>query len=350
MSECEPRAVLGTGRVPRKAEASRAPLHGLVWVALVAALLGGCSRRSQNPEKPRRYLVGLAMHFTFDEYAKSLVQAFESVLRPTDVLYDIADANANGSRQAAQIRAFIAKRVDVLVVVPIADRPIVDAVNEAADAKIPVISITHIPKARLAATIPGNDRKNGVAAANLLRQKLHGRGEILVFGGYGHAHRIDERLAGFEEVVASSGLQVVEKADSLSPPFIIDETIRILTARPTVKGIFGVAGIHAQSAATALKRMGRKDVVLTAVDASKEILQLIREGYVTGVAAQYPWMHGEYAAKIALDLIAGSRPRAVPPTRTLVVTRDNLDVGPMLLGARYGQVGLAPIDTGATAP
>jgi ribose transport system substrate-binding protein len=295
-------------------------------------------------------LVGLAMHLTFDDYAKSLMQAFESVLQPTEVLYDIADANVDGARQAGQIRAFVAKRVDALVVVPIDDRSIVDAVNEAADAGIPVISVTDIPKARLAATIPGNDRGNGAAAAELLRQKLNGRGEILVFGAYGHAHRIDERLAGFDEVVARSGLKVIDYTDTLSRAFMIDETMRILTARPTVKGIFGVAGFHAQSVATALRRMGRKDVVLTAVDAGQDVLELIREGYVTGVAAQYPWMHGEYAAKIALDLIHGLPPRAVPATRTLVVTNDNLEVGPMLLGARYSQVAFAQVDTGAPNP
>jgi ribose transport system substrate-binding protein len=322
----------------------------LGFLVVLVALLAGCSRKTRNQVTPRRYLVGLAMHLTFDDYAKSLMQAFESVLQPTEVLYDIADANVDGARQAGQIRAFVAKRVDALVVVPIDDRSIVDAVNEAADAGIPVISVTDIPKARLAATIPGNDRGNGAAAAELLRQKLNGRGEILVFGAYGHAHRIDERLAGFDEVVARSGLKVIDYTDTLSRAFMIDETMRILTARPTVKGIFGVAGFHAQSVATALRRMGRKDVVLTAVDAGQDVLELIREGYVTGVAAQYPWMHGEYAAKIALDLIHGLPPRAVPATRTLVVTNDNLEVGPMLLGARYSQVAFAQVDTGAPNP
>jgi ABC-type sugar transport system substrate-binding protein len=287
------------------------------------------------------------MHLTFDDYAKSLLQAFESVLQPTDVLYEVADANADGERQAEQIRVFTAKRVDALVVVPIDDAKIVDAVNQASAAGIPVISVTAIPNAQVRVTIAGNDRRNGAAAAELLVRQLKGRGDVLVFGKSGHTHRIDERLAGFDQVMTQSGLKVIEYYHSLSRPAVIDRTVRVLSEYPTVKGIFAVAGFHAQSIATALRKMGRRDIVVTAVDANKEVLQLIREGYVTGVAAQYPWMHGEYAAKICLDFIHKKPARSIPDMLTVVITEKNVDLGLTLLGPQYARV--APTQPLATS-
>jgi ABC-type sugar transport system substrate-binding protein len=71
------------------------------------------------------------------------------------------------------------------------------------------------------------------------------------------------------------------------------------------------------------------------VDAHHEVLQFIREGYITGAAAQFPWMHGEYAAKIALDVLHGRAPRPVPPTRTMMITAENVSLGPKLLGPQY---------------
>ncbi len=309
----------------------------LVW------LPAACGRETHDEAPaPRQALVGLAIHFTFDDYAKSFVRAFRSVMDHSDALYEIADAEGDGDRQADQIRAFAAKRVDALVVVPINDAQIVDAVNEAAALGIPVISVTEIPNARVAASIPGNDRPNGAAAAELLVEKLHGQGEVVVYGATGHAHRIDERLAGFEEVISQSNLEVVEICDSISRAFLIDETIRILSERPAVRGVFGVAGIHAESVATALRMMERKDVVVTGVDANTEILDLIGDGHVTGAAAQYPWMHGEYAAKLGLDLIRQNPPRAIPKLPTVVITARNLDLGPKLLDWRYAELNPAP--------
>jgi ribose transport system substrate-binding protein len=321
----------------------RLPVLGMLLLCLVAA----CSHETGSREPHRRHLVGLAMHFTFDDYAKTFMGAFSSVLEPTDVLYEIADASADGDHQADQIRAFSAKRVDALVVVPISDSHIVGAVNEAAALGIPVITVTDIPGARVVATIPGNDRPNGAAAAELLVEQLGGNGEVVVFGARGHAHRIDERLAGFDEVTSQTDLDVVETCDSVSPPFIIDETLRILSDRPTVRGVFGVAGVHAESVATALRMMGRHDVVLTAVDANKEVLRLIEEGYVTGVAAQYPWMHGEYAAKISLDVVHGKPPRPIPEMPTIVITARNVDLGAKLLGPHYAEATLMPALTAA---
>jgi ABC-type sugar transport system substrate-binding protein len=310
----------------------------------VLALAGACTTRNKQKSPSHRFLIGLSMHFTFDDYARSFMQGFESVLKPTDVLYEISNADVDGDRQADQIRMFTAKRVDALVVVPIDDVKIVDSIDEATAIGIPVITVTHVPRAKVRATIPGDDRRNGIAAAELMVQHLGGRGEVLVMGKYGLAYRIDERLAGFDQVMARAGIKVVEYHHVPGRAAIIDDTVHILSQRPSVKGVFGVAGFHAESVATALRQMGRKDVVVTAVDAHQEVLRLIREGYITGAAAQYPWMHGEYAAKICLDVIHGRAPRAIPETRTIVVTADNVDLGPMLLGSQYAQWALTPVD------
>lgn len=222
--------------------------------ALLAGLAGGCKGKDKPKAPAHRFMVGLTMHFTFDDYAKSFMQAFESVLKPTDVLYEITDADVDGAREAEQIRMFAAKRVDALVVVPIDDEKIVDALNEAAGLGIPTITVTQVPRARVTVTIPGDDRRNGIAAAELMVQRLNGQGDVLVLGKYGLAHRIDERLAGFDQVMARAGMKVIEYHHVPGRAAIIDDTIRILNERPSVKGIFGIAGFHAESVATALHR------------------------------------------------------------------------------------------------
>lgn len=80
----------------------------LVGLVLLVGFVGACKGKDKAEVPSHRFMVGLAMHYTFDDYARSFMEAFESVLKPTDVLYEIADADVAGARQAEQIRILCA--------------------------------------------------------------------------------------------------------------------------------------------------------------------------------------------------------------------------------------------------
>jgi ribose transport system substrate-binding protein len=169
------------------------------------------------------------------------------------------------------------------------------------------------------------DYANGRASGEMLRERLGGTGKIAVVSVPYKLWRIDERVRGLEDAIAGSAIEVVVRQASDDQARVQDLVSGILTAHPDLEGIWCTFSNQIVGAADALRIAGRKDVVLTGIDADQAIIARIRQGWVTGTAAQFPAEHGRLAAEAAFAHLAGEPVSSTYEVPVGLVTADNAD-------------------------
>jgi ABC-type sugar transport system substrate-binding protein len=307
-------------------------LGGAVAMVIAGAALGLwlLNRLGEPPAPPpaareakSRWLIGLSLHMTTDDYGVFMSKAFEETLDAAHVGYLITDAQHQGERQREDIERHIARRVDALVIVPTDDQLITQETNKAAAQGIPIIAVTAMPGSNVTTTILGRDRDNGFDAGKLLAEKLGGQGKIMVLDTPTTLTRLRLRLEGFQDAIRGTGLQVVATRRTVTKDGCMAAVEEVLREHPDLKGIFAPFGLALIGAASDVRARDRKDIVITGIDADYEVLKLIQEGWVAATLAQYPSEHGRLAAEAALSILRGEPPKPSVEAPFKIVTREN---------------------------
>lgn len=307
-------------------------LGGAVALVIAGAALG--LLLMNQPEVPAaapaaaqgsksRWLIGLSLHMTTDDYGVFMSKAFQETLDAAHVEYLITDAQHRGEQQREDLERHIARRVDALVIVPTDDQLITQETNKAASQGIPIIAVTAMPGSNVTTTILGRDRDNGFDAGKILVEKLGGQGKVLVLNTPTDLTRLNLRLEGFQDAIRGTGLQVVSTQRSVSKDGCMAAVEQVLREHPDLKGIFAPFGTALIGAASDVRARDRKDIVITGIDADFEVLKLIQEGWVAATLAQYPSEHGRLAAEAALRILRGEPPKPSVEAPFKVVTREN---------------------------
>lgn len=301
-----------------------------IWgVMLRSAWLAGCLLMLAGtwPVHAQELTVGLSMHFMRDDYAARLAETVQEVIggHPGSEVV-LADANADPAKQLADMENLVVRAMDAIIVVPIDEKAILPAIRKANAARIPVVAITHIPNAEVLSTIGANgDYANGRASGELLAAEMGGAGKVAVVGIPYSLWRIDERERGFTDALAGTGIEVVIRQAALDQARVQDIVAGMLVANPDLGGIWCTFSNQVVGAADALRAAGRRDVVLTGIDADRAILERIRRGWVTGTAAQFPAEHGRLAAEAVLHHVRGEPVAETYEVPVSVVTPANVD-------------------------
>ena len=274
-----------------------------------------------------KYVIGLSMHFMRDDYAVKLVDTVKAVVaqHPGSSVV-VTDANATPQKQLADIENLVVQGVDAIIVIPIDEKAILPAISMANERNIPIVAITTIPNAKVLTTIAASgDYANGKASGELLVRATGGKGKLAMIGIPYSLWRIDERERGFMDAIKNTDLEIVVKQSGLDQAKVQDTVAGILVAHPDLDGIWCTFSNQLVGAADALRSANRKDIALTGIDADKAILERIRNGWITGTAAQFPEQQGRMAARAVFEHLAG---KPVPVTYEVpvgLVTLDNVD-------------------------
>ncbi len=96
----------------------------------------------------------------------------------------VYDAEGNNKEQARQIRSMIAQQVDAIILNPVDANGVVEAVEEAIHAGIPVITVNAVVNSdRIASYVGSNDIEAGEMEARYIAEMLRGEGNIVILNG-----------------------------------------------------------------------------------------------------------------------------------------------------------------------
>ena len=244
----------------------------------------------------------------------------------------IFNANNDPAAQNNAIETYVAEGVDAIIVVAIDVNGVMPAVQQAADAGIPVLAVDAIlpagpHKSQIGVDNEGAGAQIGQAFLDYVknemggvRQDRHRRRAQLV-----HPESAAEGLRGHHQgnpdiTVAGvvDGRNIQDNALAAAETLITgnpDMTAVYATGEPALVG--AVAAVEAQGATDRVKVFGW--------DLTEQVIKGIDDGFVIAVVQQDPERMGAVAVQSALTLINGGTVDPVIPVPVTIVTKDNVD-------------------------
>lgn len=208
-------------------------------------------------------------------------------------------------RQSQQIRDFVAARVDLILVEPVASAGLEAACAYAHAARIPVVAIgsAHTGADAVVAT---DNTKAGTLAGTALAKAMSGQGRVAVVGGIPITANSD-RVAGFLGAIAAHpGMAVVATSrGELDAPSGQRAAEEILATHPTVEGFFASNDQIAIGISSVLSRRNLS-VPIVSVDGAQGAVDQIRSGgSIIASATQDPVALVRVAVEIGSALHSG---------------------------------------------
>jgi ribose transport system substrate-binding protein len=244
----------------------------------------------------------------------------------------IFNANNDPSAQNSAIETYIQQGVAGIIVVAIDVNGIMPAVQQAADAGIPVVAVDAVlPEGPQAAQVGVN---NKVAGADMgaffldyLASDMDGAAKIGVVGALNSAIQ-NIRQDGFVETI--SGAEGVVEAGVVDGQNVQDLALtaaeNMITANPDLTALYATGEPALLGAVAAVESQGKQsDVKIFGWDLTAQAIHGIDEGYVAAVIQQDPAGMGAAAFDALATLNAGGTVEysiAVPIT---IVTSENVD-------------------------
>jgi ribose transport system substrate-binding protein len=246
-----------------------------------------------------------------------------------DVKFELLQA-ADADSQAQQIEQAIAKKPDVLVVLPQDGAALTPVAQKAERAGIPVVNIDRLftrPDAATA-TVLGDNYQIGVLAADYIAGQLKCKGNVVEIQGLAGISVTTDRTKGFSDELKikcpGGGIKIVatQPAD-FNPDKGLTVMENILQAQKKIDAVYTQDDDMAQGVVQAIRNAGRdKQMFLTGVGGSENAMKQIQAGGLYRATFLYnPNMAGTAVNMARLIALGQGFPELVPPEvpRQLIV-------------------------------
>jgi ribose transport system substrate-binding protein len=301
----------------------------MVWVVLAAAVLGlclpGCRPSSVTyaaAETERQTLtiawIPKALDnpvFDIGRKGAELRAAELSAAGPVNVeiLY-VGSVSSDVGEQARVVEDAIARGVDAIAISCNDPVGCIDPINRAVEEGIPVMTWdSDSPKSKRFTYMSLNNRMAGRAAAELLVGAMGPQGKVAILTGVPGAYNLEERIRGFKEGIALyPDIEIVTTVatnDDINLSVqVVEETMQAI---PELDGWFfvGVWPLLSGRGAMPLweKAVLNDGLKTVAFDSMPEELELLDEGYVSGLIDQKPWGWGYDTVQIVYDYVVNGQ-------------------------------------------
>jgi ribose transport system substrate-binding protein len=244
----------------------------------------------------------------------------------------IFNANNDPAAQNNAIETYIAQGVDGLVVVAIDVNGIMPAVEQAAEAGIPVVAVDAIlPDGPQVAQVGVDNAAAGALIGEHflehVEKEMGGEAKLGIVGAL-NSFIQNVRQEGFEGVIAGApGITMAGVVDGRNvQDNAMSAAENLMTANPDLSAIYATGEPALLGAVAAVESQGRQDsVAVVGWDLTAAAIKGIDEGYVVGVVQQDPAGMGAAAVEAAHRAIAGETVEAEIAVPVTIVTADNVD-------------------------
>jgi len=201
------------------------------------------------------------------------------------------DPEYDVTKAIAAFEQIVATKPDGVLLTAISPEPFVEAINNASEAGVPVITFdTDSPNSNRLSYVSTDNYYLGEFLAKFFAEKLmNGEGGTVGITGRPAQLNIRQRMDGFQAKVAANYPEIkiagqVDNQGDLEKSTAA--TAALLAANPDIKYIFAADGIGATGAVQAVEDAGRTDIKIMTVDSTSDVLDLIRADKLYGTVAQ----------------------------------------------------------------
>jgi len=251
--------------------------------------------------------IGLSVSTLNNPFFVDLANGAEDKANELGVELLVVDARDDPAKQLNDIEDLILQRVDMILVNPTDSDAIVAAVEEANDAKIPVITVDRSANGgKVLLHIASDNVAGGMMAGSFIAEQLGGKGKVIELVGVPGTSSARERGQGFnEEISKYPGIEVVARQTAnynRAEGLTVMENL--LQAYPDVDAVFAHNDEMALGALEAIKAAGKlQDIIIVGFDATPDALASVEKGELSATIAQQPYRMGELAVEKAYEYL-----------------------------------------------
>lgn len=234
----------------------------------------------------------------------------------------------DSSRQIEIVESMVNRRLAGIALAPVDRRALVNAVERAARASIPVsIFDSAIDTPRRLTYVATDNREGGRIAARRIGQLLKGKGKTAIVGFMPGSASTMEREDGFAEelrthfpgiTLAALQFGMADRAKAMAA------TENMLAAHPALGALFADNESSSSGAVQALKARNARHVKLVAFDASEQLVGGLRDGWIDSLIVQHPFKMGYESVKAIGEQRAGRAPASHIDSGVRLVTAEDL--------------------------
>jgi ABC-type sugar transport system substrate-binding protein len=250
---------------------------------LMAAAVGVAAHAAE-----KKLSVGFSQIGAESGWRTAETESIRSEARKRGVDLKFSDAQQKQENQIKALRAFLAQRVDAIILAPVVETGWEPVLRDIRRAKIPVILVDRgikVSDDSLYTTLIASDFvEEGRMAGEWLVKKLDGKGNVVELQGTPGAAPAIDRKKGFEEVIAkSSGLKIIK---SQSGDFTRAKGKEVMEAflkadGKNINAVYAHNDDMALGAIQAIEEAGLKpgkDVIVLSIDGIKPAFEAMVDG------------------------------------------------------------------------
>jgi ribose transport system substrate-binding protein len=257
----------------------------------------------------RQKTIGLAMHFLQDDWSLSMKRAVEEAAAKYNYKVIMTDANFDPARQLEQVESLLLRRVNALIVIALNTEEILPVLDKAMRRGVTVVGVG-LPtdvfyEKNYISNIWTDNTMMGIVSgrhmAEILLRKGRKNAKIAIIDANFNMYALTLRVDAFKSMTVNMypGMRIVatERAGSIEEAMKISENL--FTAHPDLDAIFATYSSALIGAARAKQSRNKMNVVLTGVDADKEICRFVKLGIIDGSGVNNSYPFGVRAVEVA---------------------------------------------------
>lgn len=278
--------------------------------------------------KSEDFLIGISQPFMGHPIRQAGTVLIDAWLNDhPDVEVMVTDGQLSAAKQIADIEDMITKKVDIILVAAHQSPTLVGVLREAKEAGIPIIAFDRTltdPSVQVGMVV-NDDYAAGASAAQLLADKLGGKGNIVVLQGPAGNTTVTLRQDGFLSVINKYPDMVIvdDQVANFQRIQAIDVFENILQANPIINGIYAHNDEMALGCIKVLRDAGVTDVITVGIDGQKDALEAIMAGDYYGTVRKV--VEFPVVLDMALEYLQTGKTTNMKYLDSIPITKENVD-------------------------
>jgi inositol transport system substrate-binding protein len=300
----------------------------MVLAMVVFVAMSGFSQAAPMPTK--KVTVGYVNLADTDVFTMSRKNALIDATKGSNFVLNFADANNDIQRQLDQSDTFVAKKVDVLILVPVDSNGVTPAIVNANKAGIPVICLGIKANGGDYIFVGSQNYDAGYMQGELLAKKLPKNAKVLYLAGTAGMDHSRDRHIGFNEALAKAGRTDVKILADMDGDYARAKGMSItedwLQTYPQFDAIVAANDQMALGAVEALKGAKRtKGVLVTGIDGTADAKKAVKDGFMIQTVLQNAPGQARAALEVMKKIAAGQTVDKVVMVPFESITAENVD-------------------------
>ena len=251
---------------------------------------------------------------------------------PVEIIWKGPLKEDDREQQIQVVENFISRRVSGIVVAPLDSRALVQPIEAAQQARIPVVIMdSGLKSERYASYVATDNYQGGVLAGEHLAKLLAGKGNVILLRYQVGSASTEEREQGFLDALKPhAGIKVISADQHAGPTrdtaYRASQNILNRFGR-VVDGVFCPCELPSGAMAMALRDIGRGGgrVKMVGFDAGTRSIEDLKAGDVQALVVQDPVKIGYVGVLTMAKHLRGGKVERRIDTGVRLVTRENME-------------------------